>query len=203
LNYIRDKDQMDLMQLQSRFDGTEGMISFDEAVLLYKLARSARSGCIVEIGSYRGRSTIFLGRGSIDGMNVPVFAVDPHASFTGILGGIFGCQDRSEFYRTMLANGCSGIVSLINLSSELFSEQWTNPVSLLWIDGDHSYDGVRRDFFCWEPHLLTDAAIAFDDALDPDLGPFQLIQELTTSQKYKVVAREGKVVVLKCCGDLG
>ena len=58
--------------LKSCFDRTEGMVSFDEAVLLYYLAREVRSGCIVEVGSYRGRSSVFLGRGSLDGANVPV-----------------------------------------------------------------------------------------------------------------------------------
>lgn len=199
MNNIEAHDEGNLRTLQAVFDGTDGMISFQEAVCLYELAREVRSGCILEIGSYRGRSTVFLGKGSLDGANIPVFAIDPHATFTGVLGGIFGSGDRAIFYRTMLDNGCSGIVSLINLSSEFFSSQWKSPVSLLWIDGDHSYEGVRRDFYCWEPHLLPEAVIAFDDALDPNLGPFRLIEELVETMKYQILARVGKVVVLKCC----
>jgi predicted O-methyltransferase YrrM len=199
LNNIEAHGEENLKTLQTVFDSTDGMISFQEAVCLYELARKVRSGCILEIGSYRGRSTVFLGKGSLDGANIPVFAIDPHATFTGILGGIFGSGDRAIFYRTMLANDCSEIVSLINLSSEFFSNQWKSPVSLLWIDGDHSYEGVRRDFYCWEPHLLPEAFIAFDDALDPNLGPFRLIDELVKSMKYQKLACVGKVVVLKCC----
>lgn len=199
MNNIEDHDKADLGALQSIFDSTDGMISFQEAVCLYELARKVRCGCILEIGSYRGRSTVFLGKGSLNGTNMPVFAIDPHASFTGVLGGIFGSGDRTIFYRTMLNNDCSEIVSLINLSSEFFSKQWENPVSLLWIDGDHSYDGVCRDFYCWEPHLLPDALIAFDDALDPNLGPSRLIKELTDSAKYQELTCVGKVVVLRCC----
>ncbi len=46
---------------------TQGYINFAEAELLYRLAFGARDGCIVEVGSYRGRSTVALARGSLDG----------------------------------------------------------------------------------------------------------------------------------------
>src|SRR4051795_11772941 len=68
---------------------TEGMTSMDEAMLLYQLALEVRNGCIVEIGAYRGRTTVALGRGSIDGARVPVFTIEPHQVFTGALGGRF------------------------------------------------------------------------------------------------------------------
>lgn len=203
MNYSEDCDDDDLKSLKKVFDETDGMISFEEAALLYQLAKTARHGCILEIGSYRGRSTVFLGKGSLDGAGVPVFAVDPHASFVGVLGGIFGSRDRTAFYETMLRHDCSEIVSLINLSSEFFSPQWKDAISLLWIDGDHSYKGVRRDFDCWEKHLLPRSFVAFDDALDPNLGPVKVIGELMESGLYRVFARVGKVVVLNSIGNEG
>lgn len=186
-----------LQALQLCFDLTEGMVSFEESVLLYCLAKNVNDGCIVEIGSYRGRSSVFLGRGSIDGKNVPVYAIDPHKSFIGVLGGVFGPQDRTAFYRAMLENSCSEIVSLINLSSENFFLSWNEPISLLWIDGDHSYEGVNRDFKCWVPHLQTKAMIAFDDATDPKLGPYKLINELIASGKFEEIMSVGKIVVIR------
>lgn len=186
-----------LDELRRCLDGTEGMVSFPEAVLLYCLAAEVTSGCIVEVGSYRGRSSVFLGRGSLAGARAPVYAIDPHERFTGVLGGQFGPPDRTAFYRAMLDHGCSEIVSLVNLSSEVFAAGWTKPVGLLWIDGDHRYEGVRRDFDCWEPHLTSDATIAFDDASDPALGPRRLIGELVTSGRYAEVGMVGKVAVLK------
>lgn len=183
--------------LETCFERTDGMLTFDECVLLYRLAREAPSGCIVEIGSYRGRSTTFLGRGSLDGARVPVYAVDPHKEFVGVLGGVFGPQDRTAFYRAMLDNGTSEIVSLINLSSECFSHAWKEPVSLLWIDGDHRYEGVKRDFECWRPHLEAGAVVAFDDATDPHLGPRMLIDELTATGWLAEIALVGKIVVLR------
>lgn len=197
MNYFQNYSVVKLQHLKLCHDRTEGMISFDEAMLLYYLAREVRSGCILEIGSYRGRSSVFLGKGSLDGVSVPVYAIDPHKSFVGVLGGVFGPKDRTAFYKAMLNNECSEIVSLINLSSELFSASWSEAISLLWIDGDHSYEGVKRDFECWLPHLLSNATIAFDDATDPKLGPRKLIDELIASRKFEEVMNVGKVVVLR------
>ncbi len=183
--------------LQTCFENTEGMISFEEALLLYKLAKSAMGGCIVEVGSYRGRSSVFLGLGSIDGAGVPVYAIDPHKKFTGVLGGVFGPKDRTEFYRAMLSNKCSEIVSLINLSSDKFCKTWNEPISLLWIDGDHSYNGVKNDFDSWINHMQPDGLIAFDDATDKNLGPHKLIDELIESGLFAKVTSVGKVIVIE------
>lgn len=198
-NYFEPLSTSKMEILQSCFDRTEGMVSFDEAVLLYHLAKEVCSGCIVEVGSYRGRSSVFLGRGSLDGANAPVYAIDPHKSFIGILGGVFGPKDRTAFYRAMLENDCSEIVSLINLSSEYFSSTWNESISLLWIDGDHCYQGVKRDLECWLPHLKTNAMIAFDDATDPKLGPYKLIDELIASKRFEKIVNVGKVVVIRQC----
>lgn len=197
MNNFKNISPEKIEALKLSYDCIEGMVSFDESLLLYSLANEVQSGCIVEIGSYRGRSTVFLGRGSLDGKNVPVYAIDPHKSFIGVLGGVFGAKDRTAFFQAMLNNGCSEIVALINLSSELFSNSWKEPISLLWIDGDHSYEGVKRDFECWLPHLQFDAMIAFDDATDPELGPRKLIDELTKSKQFEEVINLGKIVVIR------
>jgi hypothetical protein len=176
---------------------TEGMTSLEEAKLLYELAREVRSGCIVEVGSYRGRSTVALGRGSLDGHRVPVFAIEPHQTFTGVLGGRFGPADAGAFYRAILDTGCYHVVRLISLSSEQVVPGWRLPVALLWIDGDHRYEGVRRDFESWRPHLIEGATVVFDDAADPAIGPHRLIAELLAAGGYEKVREFGKMTVLR------
>ncbi|MGZ5781262.1 MAG: class I SAM-dependent methyltransferase [Burkholderiaceae bacterium] len=198
-NYFDRLPVSTLAALQLCYDRTEGMVSFEEAVLLYQLAKQVRSGCIVEVGSYRGRSTVFLAMGSLAGAKIQAYAIDPHKSFIGVLGGVFGPKDRTAFYRAMLDNNCSELVALINLSSEYFSASWNEPISLLWIDGDHSYEGVKRDFECWQPHLEANATVAFDDATDPNLGPRRLIDELIASNRYEKVIGIGKVIVIRQC----
>jgi hypothetical protein len=156
-----------------------GWLSREVAVLLYDLAREVTDGCIVEVGSYRGRSTVALAHGAAAGGGAPIFAVEPHERFTGARGGEFGPEDRAAFFRNMVRTRAYRNVRLLNISSEILAPGWRQPVGLLWLDGDHSYEGVRRDFDAWEPHLLPTCDVVLDDADDPKLGPHRLVQELT------------------------
>src|SRR5262249_3991502 len=124
----------------------DGGISAEEAFLLFEEAQKLRDGCIVEIGSYRGRSTAALALGTRAAYGVPVYAIEPHEEFRGILGGAFGADERACFMRNMLALDLTDIVHLVNLSSEFVTAgAWPHPVGLLWVDGDHRYAAVKRD----------------------------------------------------------
>jgi predicted O-methyltransferase YrrM len=174
---------------------TEGMISVEEAHLLYDLARDAKDGCIVEIGAYRGRSTVALALGSKAGCTLPVYAIDPHEEFVGALGGVFGPQDRAKFFEAMLDSGCFDVVRLVNLRSQVVSSLWDKSVSLLWIDGDHSYEGVKGDFERWLPHLAENAVVAFHDSIKPDQGPTLFVAELLQAGEFEMLAGVGEVTV--------
>jgi len=183
--------------LEKFFALTEGMTSLEDATVLYELAKSVPDGCIVEVGAYRGQSTVALGRGSIDGQQVPVFTIEPHEIFTGIYGGEFGPSDRGAFYKAMLDSGCYHVVRLLNTSSELIANNWNKEISLLWIDGDHSHEGVNRDYECWQPFLKQNAIVAFDDSTDPGIGPYHLVQRLVSSGEYRLMSTTRKINVLQ------
>jgi hypothetical protein len=176
-------------------DRVTGGISLEEADLLFRLAVQADGkGCIVEVGSSRGRSTVALAHGA---RSSPVFAIEPHEPFEGVLGGKFGPEDRAAFFETMLGSKGYERVRLVNLSSEIVTPGWRQPVGLLWIDGDHSYEGVRRDWDAWKPHLLPHAVVAFDDSTDEAIGPYRLIGELTEAGELTLVERVGKITTLE------
>jgi predicted O-methyltransferase YrrM len=179
---------------QADVEGLE-MISAEEVQLLHDLAAAVEDGCVVEVGSYRGRSTIALSGAVRD--HIPVFAIEPHEAFTGVLGGHFGPEDRAGFFRNMLASGAYNNVRLVNLSSEVVTPGWDKPVSLLFLDGDHTYAGVSRDFGCWEPHLAPSATVVFDDSTDETIGPHQLIHELVDSRRAEILRRVGKVTAIR------
>ena len=177
----------------------DGWLSRDGAVLLYDLARQVTKGCIVEVGSYRGRSTVALARGAAAGNSPPIYAVEPHEPFVGVLGGEFGPEDRAAFFRNMVRTGAYRQVRLLNISSEVVAPGWRQPVALLWLDGDHAYEGVRRDFDAWEPHLLPGCDVVLDDANDPELGPHRLVQELI-GDGWESVAQVGRLAHLRRSG---
>jgi hypothetical protein len=168
----------------------EGMIGDLEAELLTRLAGEVEDGCIVEVGSWRGMSTIALAKGA----RVPVYAIEPHEEFVGVLGGKFGPEDRRAFFANLLDAGVVEQVRLVNLSSEVVAPGWQLPIGLLWVDGDHRYEAVRRDFESWEPHLR--GKVAFHDAIQPTLGPFRLIDELL-ADGYELVEHVQGTKVLR------
>ena len=162
----------------------EGQISPNECSLLFDLASRVSTACIVEVGSYRGRSTAVLALASLMNSKVPVYAIEPHEEFKGTLGGQFGPEDRREFFKNMLQMGVVEIVRLVNLSSEVVCKGWNRDIAFLWLDGDHTYEGVKRDFECWEPFVVHNGLIAFHDSIDPNLGPSKVIAEAISSGTY-------------------
>jgi hypothetical protein len=174
----------------------DGLISMDEAIFLYELAAKVEEGCIVEVGSYRGRSTAALAQGSMSSSNSPVFAIEPHEPFQGYYGGNFGPEDRAAFFRAMLSTQSYKVVRLLNTVSETASAAWTQPVGLLFIDGDHSYEGVKADFDSWARHMLPNATVVFDDSIDKDCGPNRLISELIQTKRLVQLKVVGKLTQL-------
>ncbi len=159
-----------------------------ELLTLYNLAREASNkGVIVEIGSYRGASTIALAQGSLDGPNVPVFAIDPH-DFTSMVGYTFSMSDSAYFMQNMLLAGVAHLVRPITLFSYEVYDGWRRPISLLWIDGDHSYDAVKQDFERFGQYLLPDAVAAFHDSKNKKFDVYRLIEEIRASGQYDEIA---------------
>jgi hypothetical protein len=175
----------------------EGQISPSECLLLFDLASQVSLGCIVEIGSYRGRSTVALALGSLAKSRVPIYAIEPHESFKGVLGGDFGPKDRIEFFKNILRTGVGEIVHLVNLSSEVVSKGWDKEISLLWIDGNHRYEAVKRDFLCWEPFVVKGGLIAFHDSTNLNLGPSKVITESLYTGGFKQIQQVQLTTILR------
>jgi hypothetical protein len=97
----------------------------------------------------------------------------------------------------MLGTKCYENVRLVNLSSEIVTPGWSEPVGLLWIDGDHSYEGVRRDWEAWRRHLVDGALVAFDDSVDETIGPYRLISELLEVKELATIEKVGKITAFR------
>ncbi|MCK4667784.1 class I SAM-dependent methyltransferase [Candidatus Dependentiae bacterium] len=174
-----------------------GSVSFEECQCLFSLAYQVSDGCIIEIGSSQGRSTIALAIGSYLCNKIPLYAVEPHIEFIGILGGKFGIKDKIGFYKNMLNYEVLEIVNLLNTKSEIIGKCWEEEISLLWIDGDHSYDSVKKDFYIWEKKLIKGGLVAFHDSLDEKLGPYKVIKEILLNNRYSKCEIINRITILK------
>lgn len=154
-----------------RVMGIDGQVAASEARELYALAVNVASEqVIVEIGSFRGRSTVALALGALSGNGARVFAVDPYVEFEGILGGRFGPEDRAALYGNLTRARLGHVVAVVSLHSKTAARAWdSSNVGLLWIDGDHRYEAVRADVDMWYPHVSPGGIIAFHDIHVPDV----------------------------------
>jgi predicted O-methyltransferase YrrM len=148
--------------------GVEGWLSDDQARRLWEAARRVRPpGRVVEIGSFRGRSTIVLRLAAPEG--VEVVAIDPHG------GGDRGPQelapdarrgdeDFQAFRRNLRAAGVdSGVRHVRRMSNDAFSEV-EGPIELLYVDGAHRYAAARADIEAWGKRVAPGGTLLVHDA---------------------------------------
>ncbi|MGE5529176.1 MAG: class I SAM-dependent methyltransferase [Patescibacteria group bacterium] len=170
---------MGMKRAQEMAERIGGWLTLNEGRFLYKLARNcAGAGVIVEIGSWMGRSTTWLGCGSKEGQSVPIYAVDPHEG--GDEHHWAGPQKTlSLFAENMRAAQLDGIVHALVMTSRQAADLIDQPVTLLFIDGDHRYDYVRLDFDLWSPRLVKGGCIVLHDAWGATAlpGPHRIVEE--------------------------
>ena len=131
-----------------------GLLRPEDELKLYELAYFA-TGPVLEIGTYRGRSTTIMARAAGAGAGASLFSVDvdPHALRSGAEAlAAHGVAERVVFVR--------GSVGAL-----LREFEGLRP-SLTFVDGDHSFDGVRRDLATIEPAVPRGGLLLFHDFHD-------------------------------------
>ena len=160
----------------NRLVSLPGLIPHDQGMVLARLAAEVpASGVVVELGSYKGKSTCYLAYGAKQS-GAHVYAIDPW----DLLGNPNGKhrfaepETRKAFDRVVRGMGYSSLITPIQGFSQEVAGWWAKipgpKVDLLYIDGDHSYEAVMGDFVAWHPHLAENAVVAFDD-LDTPKNP--------------------------------
>lgn len=149
-------------------------------------ACSPAAGYIVEIGSFKGKSTVALAtvcdRYGLD----PVVAIDPHAGLS-YLGPDMPQQTQTfdEFLASLKHAGVEHKVEFYRAHSRDVAKQWNRPIRLLWIDGDHSYAGCKEDLDLFLPYLADGGVVAFHDALNAFDGPIRVfVEEVLHSDRF-------------------
>jgi MMP 1-O-methyltransferase len=153
-----------------------GWLTRSEGKLLFNLAKScAGRGVIVEIGSWKGKSTIWLAKGSQAGQNVKVYAIDPHSA-TEEHRRQGNLSTFQEFQQNISRAGVAGLVFPIVTTSEAAAASFNTPIEMIFIDGDHDYEAVKRDFELWYPKVVDGGVMAFHDTTVWQ-GPKKLVAE--------------------------
>jgi len=140
----------------------------------------------VDIGSFQGRSAVMPATVASHCGLRPIVAIDPHNS--PILLDHHANPEASS-YPTFLNSICaagvsSHVESRLGYSTEVASS-WNRPIRLLWIDGDHTYEGAKKDLDGFFPHLVPLGVVAFHDALNAFPGPIRVfVEDVLRSDRF-------------------
>jgi predicted O-methyltransferase YrrM len=144
----------------------DGWLAKGEAILLYQLASKCAIGqVIVEIGSYKGKSTICLGKGSNSRNSTRIYAIDPHVGSPEHKAKQGEVWTYDEFLQNIQKANLGDLVLPILKFSKEAVEDINEPIGLLFIDGAHEYEAVKQDFSLWNNKIAIGGTIAFHDSI--------------------------------------
>ncbi len=209
------------MQMPDKFrhaaEAARGFMPPEEGIALYETAaRYAGLGPVAEIGTYCGKSTIYLAAAASQAGQV-VLTVDHHRGSEEIQPGwehhdpelvdpATGRMDSLPFFRANLAAAGleEHVIAVIGTSAEV-SRLWRAPLGMLFIDGGHSEIHVVVDYEGWAPWVAHGGALAFHDVFpDPADGgqaPYLVYRRALESGAFKEVGVTGSLRVLQRVGD--
>ncbi len=179
----------------------KGFLSEKEGERLRELAKQAsRLGPCLEIGSYCGKSAAYIGSGCKETGGV-LFSIDHHRGSEEQQPGEeyfdpelfderYGKVDTFRFFReTVEKMGLEDTVIPIVSASSVVARFWNTPLSMVFIDGGHSYDTVFTDYNCWAHHIIPGGYLAIHDIfLDPSKGgqaPYKIYKLALASGLFK------------------
>ncbi len=186
-----------MSQIIERAESIEGWFTAHEAALLAETAARALPGNLVEIGSYKGRSTIVLA--SVVRELSPesrVYAIDPHEGEIEAGKPSYGstlvafCRNLAEFSEF--------VVPIVKPS---YAVEWKLPIRLLFIDGLHDHASVLRDFWCFADYVDTGGYVAFHDFSRDYLGVVSVVG--TAARSGYVPCAQVDSLMVMCKQEIG
>lgn len=163
------------IELPLDISAVKGFLADDEAQALYDMALEAsKTGPVLEIGSYCGKSTVYLGLAAKQNNSV-VYALDHHrGSEEHQLGEEYhdgdlydqqvGLMDTfKEFRKNMRAADLDDTVVPVVSSSGVAAKHWQTPLSMVFIDGGHSFEAALTDYQSWASWVKPGGILAIHD----------------------------------------
>jgi len=166
-------------------------------------ARCPAGGRIVEIGSFRGRSTIVLASAAGDG--VKVVAIDPHAGNDRgpqeIDGYAAAAQTDREVFEANLATAGVGVrVRHVLAFSDAAHAAVEDPIDVLYIDGAHRFGPARADIRDWGKRVADRGTMLIHDSFSSVGVTSAIVRELVLGHRFRYVGRSRSLV--EYCADL-
>jgi len=176
---------MTFNKILKKTNSIHGWLTNREAKALFEIARRTKGrGCVVEIGSWQGKSTVWIAEGLMRSVNRRNFyAIDPH---TGApeqqrrYGDVWTYDKFIENIKS--ADVADRVTPLIKTSSEA-AEEVKEDVEMIFIDGSHSYEMVLLDFALWFPKVVDGGYMAFHDT-NGRFGPTQVVKKLVYFSRF-------------------
>jgi len=179
----------------------KGFLDEEEGAWLHRLALEAgKKGPCLEIGSYCGKSTVYLGTACRANRTV-LFSIDHHrgseeqqpgeAYFDeGLFDVRSGRVDTfGAFRKTLEAFGLEDTVVPMVCKSEVAARAWATPLGLVFIDGSHTYESAEKDYRCWSPFLAPGGYLLIHDIFsDPAKGgqaPYRVYKQALESGLFR------------------
>lgn len=171
------------MKLSIDINSVKGFLAADEGeALYYHATASADLGPCLEVGSYCGKSTVYLGAAAKNKGGI-VYAVDHHRGSEEHQKGeeyhdpeLYDANAAlmdsfHEFRKTMrLANLEETVVPIV-APSRIASKKWATPLGMVFIDGGHSFEAALTDYRSWVAHIVPGGILAIHDIFpDPSKG---------------------------------
>lgn len=196
---------------------TKGFMPPDEGDALWVAAVAAAAALpdvpMIEVGSYCGRSTIWLGDAA-ERSGTLLFAVDHHRGSeenqagwshhdVDVVDRRVGRMDTLPFFRAAIHDaGLEDSVVAVVGRSPAIAAVWATPLSMLFIDGGHGEEPARLDYEGWAPHVTIGGTLAihdvFPDPADGGRPPYeQIFVPALESGRFELVSATGSLRVLR------
>ena len=184
----------------------EGWLTEKEANLLYTIAKNTSEN-IIEIGAWKGLSTIFLAFGLIHGdQNNKLYSIDHHTGSEEHKKDDCNIFTLPKFAENIRNFNVGHVIKTVIARSAKASEIINTKISLIFIDGSHEYEDVKKDFTLWWQKLEIGGIIMFHDTLTKkgvskfideiirqrdDIGTLKLLHEITYF--HKIIAEHDNI----------
>ncbi len=191
----------------------KGFMDEEEGRRLYDIAEAAaKMGACLEVGSYCGKSSIYIGSACKKHGGV-LFSIDHHRGSEEqqpdqpyfnpeLFDDREGMINTLTFFRKTiaLANLEDTVVPVVS-SSAVVAKFWATPLSLVFIDGGHTYKAAFTDYMCWATHIMPGGYLAvhdiFESSDDGGQAPWYVYEKAKQSGFFVELERTKTLGILR------